>query len=114
MCEVFIRPNDDSKCIQARKTLQKLIEERPHDKSEIMKCINQVYPGLLDSDSDESECELSSDQELTKDGIKLNKFDFHLIFNYYLDDLNLVNWFVHDKKLTIKASNKDTSNHMLI
>jgi hypothetical protein len=79
-----------------------------------MKCINQVYPGLLDSDSDESECELSSDQELTKDGIKLNKFDFHLIFNYYLDDLNLVNWFVHDKKLTIKASNKDTSNHILI
>jgi hypothetical protein len=108
MCEVFIRPNDDSKCIQARKTLQKLIEERPHDKSEIMKCINQVYPGLLDSDSDESECELSSDQELTKDGIKLNKFDFHLIFNYYLDDLNLVNWFVHDKKLTIKAASPFT------
>ena len=70
MCEVFLRPNDDTKCLQARKSIQKLIEERPNDRSEIIKCINEVYPALLESDSDESECYLSdSDQMLSKKGI---------------------------------------------
>ena len=69
MCEVFLRPYDDDKCLQARKSIQKLIEERPNDRSEIIKCINEIYPGLLDSDSDESECDLSdSDQMLSKEG----------------------------------------------
>jgi hypothetical protein len=58
MCETFLRKYDDDKCKSARKALQTLIEKRPDDKTEIIKCLNDVYPDLFASD-EESENEVS-------------------------------------------------------
>ena len=52
MCETFITPFENDKSQKARKTLQNLIEQRPDDTTEIIKCINEVYPNLLESESD--------------------------------------------------------------
>jgi hypothetical protein len=38
--------------VKQRKTLQSIIEKRPQDKTEIIKCINGVHPDLLDSQTD--------------------------------------------------------------
>ena len=50
ICEVFLRPLDDHTCSNARKALQQLIELRPNDKTEIIKCVNEIYPGVLETD----------------------------------------------------------------
>jgi hypothetical protein len=52
MCETFLRKYDDVKCKSARKALQTLIEKSPDDKTEIIKCFNDVYPDLLASDEE--------------------------------------------------------------
>jgi hypothetical protein len=52
MCETFKRQNDDDTCKTARKTLQSIIEKKLEDKTEIIKCINEAYPDLLDSETD--------------------------------------------------------------
>jgi hypothetical protein len=57
MCDVFLRPIEDATTSNARETLQKMIELRPNDRTEIIKLINEVYPDALDDTESESESE---------------------------------------------------------
>ena len=56
MCKEFFKHIEDETCIDARESLQQMIELRPNDKTEIMKLIRKVFPDALDKDS-ESESE---------------------------------------------------------
>ena len=86
MCEVFIRQMDDKTCSNARKALQQLIELRPNDKTEIIKCVNENYPGVFVIDTTLNETESNDTELIQVDG-----------------------WFTFDKKSTIKNSSPFTN-----
>jgi hypothetical protein len=50
MCKVFLKHIEDEICIDARESLQQMIELRPNDKTEIMKLIRKVFPDALEKE----------------------------------------------------------------
>ena len=47
MCDAFLRSQDDDICRSSIQSLQIMIELRPNDRTEIIKCINEVFPQAL-------------------------------------------------------------------